>query len=236
MEKELNKVLKDLNASEIGIDDTFKFHCTQCGKCCYHRGDIILTAIDLYNGAKKLNITIEQFVEKYCECIIGKNSKLPVVFLKPVGIQQRCPLLVNNLCQIHHAKPRVCSLYPIGRGFLFNTDEKEEVVFRADEIRYIKVDSNCGDDSQVQTVREWISHAGISTEDEFFLSWQKIIYHGHRYMDSCISEVRIEDYFHTVSYLFSKMYMEYDTESEFLPQFMKNADAIFNYIGQRERT
>ena len=38
-----NELFRDLESMTIGLDDTFKFHCDQCGKCCTHREDIILS-------------------------------------------------------------------------------------------------------------------------------------------------------------------------------------------------
>lgn len=51
------KELKEkLGYEEIGLDDTFTFHCTQCGKCCIHREDILLSPKDLFNIAKNLEL------------------------------------------------------------------------------------------------------------------------------------------------------------------------------------
>ena len=43
--------------SQLGLDDTFKFHCTMCGRCCINREDILLPPRDLYAMAKELNFT-----------------------------------------------------------------------------------------------------------------------------------------------------------------------------------
>ena len=40
---------------KLGADDTFRFSCKQCGKCCINRDDIILTPFDLFRASKKLN-------------------------------------------------------------------------------------------------------------------------------------------------------------------------------------
>lgn len=38
----IKELKEQLGYEEIGLDDTFTFHCTQCGKCCIHREDILL--------------------------------------------------------------------------------------------------------------------------------------------------------------------------------------------------
>lgn len=49
----IKELKEQLGYEEIGLDDTFTFHCTQCGKCCIHREDILLSPKDLFNIAKK---------------------------------------------------------------------------------------------------------------------------------------------------------------------------------------
>lgn len=54
----IKELKEQLGYEEIGLDDTFTFHCTQCGKCCIHREDILLSPKDLFNIAKKTMISI----------------------------------------------------------------------------------------------------------------------------------------------------------------------------------
>ena len=39
--------MEEIKSMTVGLDDTFKFHCDQCGKCCTHREDIILSPMDI---------------------------------------------------------------------------------------------------------------------------------------------------------------------------------------------
>ena len=50
----IKELKEQLGYEEIGLDDIFVFHCTQCGKCCIHREDILLSPKDLFHIAKKL--------------------------------------------------------------------------------------------------------------------------------------------------------------------------------------
>ena len=153
----------------LGIDDTFKFHCTMCGKCCINREDILLPPRDLYAMAKELNLTPKEFFDKYCEVYIGSDTRIPVVRLKPVGSVKRCPLLKDRKCSVHQAKPTVCALFPIGR---FMLSEKFEGKLTNQKTGYFFVNPGCGDDSETQTVRDWLNAFGIPLEDPFFKVWQ----------------------------------------------------------------
>lgn len=81
----INELKEQLGYIEIGLNDTFTFHCTQCGKCCIHQEDILLSPKDLFNIAKKFQITPKDAFEQYCESYIGSNSRFPIVRLKPRG-------------------------------------------------------------------------------------------------------------------------------------------------------
>ena len=52
MDETLKNIISSLGGREIGIDGTFKFHCTCCGKCFTHREDILLNPMDVYNMSR----------------------------------------------------------------------------------------------------------------------------------------------------------------------------------------
>lgn len=114
MDARLKNIMDNYDKMRIGLDDTFRFHCTMCGRCCINREDILLTPRDMYRMAKELEITSREFFDRYCETYLGGDSRMPVVRLKPRGSVQRCPLLKDRKCSVHRAKPTVCALFPIG--------------------------------------------------------------------------------------------------------------------------
>ena len=58
MDERLKNIAENYERMIIGLDDTFRFHCTRCGKCCINREDILLNALDVYNLAKELKVCI----------------------------------------------------------------------------------------------------------------------------------------------------------------------------------
>ena len=93
MDQRLQHIYENFEDMRIGVDESFQFHCNQCGKCCINREDILLNPKDLYNIAKHLGLTPEDVVEKYGETYLGGSSRLPIVRLKPRGSIKRCPVL-----------------------------------------------------------------------------------------------------------------------------------------------
>ena len=100
MDERLKNIINNLDSREIGLDETFKFHCTCCGKCCIHREDILLNPKDIYNMSKELGISTEELFRRYCESYIGDDSRVPIVRIKPKGSVKRCPLLKERKCLI----------------------------------------------------------------------------------------------------------------------------------------
>ncbi len=169
----MDEVIKDAigryGAKIVGLDDRFEFRCTECGKCCTNREDILLTPRDLFRAAKELNMTVKDLFSEYCEKYIGDNSRLPVIRLKPRGTIRRCPLLENRRCRIHKSKPVICAMFPVGR--MVTIDQKAG----KKEIAYLLNQIICGDNSETHTVREWLLAGGVPVQDEFFYKWHEQI-------------------------------------------------------------
>lgn len=161
-------LIKHYKEMQIGVDEPFRFHCTLCGECCMHREDIILNAKDLFRIAKKLDLMPNEITKKYCDAYIGHDSRLPIIKLRPQGPEDRCPLLKDCKCTVHDAKPTVCAMFPIGR---YMKTESPGDSLKNQETGYLYVNPECGDDTEVHTVREWLSQFGIPLEDPFFLEW-----------------------------------------------------------------
>lgn len=125
------EMFQDIESITVGLDDTFKFHCTQCGKCCTYRDDILLSALDLFKMAKALGMEPAHFFMRYCQSHIGSNSRVPIVRLQSVGSDGHCPLLKNNKCTVHKVKPSVCALFPMGRYLVADPKNRGKRVWRA---------------------------------------------------------------------------------------------------------
>ena len=94
MDPRLKTIAENLDSWKLGLDDSFQFHCTACGNCCIGREDILLTPRDLYNASKALNLAPTEFVETYCECYIGQDSRIPMHCLYDLLLEFACVSLV----------------------------------------------------------------------------------------------------------------------------------------------
>lgn len=85
MDIRMEKLMYDLKNNQLDPDSSFRFHCTQCGKCCIYRDDIILSPLDLFCIAKELKLSTAKVFKQYCERYIGTELRFPIVRLKPKG-------------------------------------------------------------------------------------------------------------------------------------------------------
>lgn len=230
MDKRLQQIAENFDNMKIGLDDKFRFSCRQCGKCCIEREDILLTPLDLFKLSKKLNMTPNDFVEKYGEVYIGDSSRMVLVRLKPRGSIRRCPLLKDRKCSVHDAKPRVCAMFPIGRAFRLNPEKNSADQISVKNIEYIFNGAHCGN-AEEHTVQEWLEAFGIPIEDEFFVEWQKTLTEICEIVHLAEKKFSLEKTLDIIwSAIYALMYMRYDIDQEFIPQFEKNRDELLEKL------
>lgn len=230
MDERLKNIMDNLDAIRIGLDDSFKFHCTFCGKCCIHREDILLNPKDMYNMSKELKISTEELFKKYCEAYVGDDSRVPIVRIKPKGSVKRCPLLKDRKCLVHKSKPSVCAMFPIGRFLQTGDTEGNIKNISVEDVQYIFTRPECGDGTESYTVREWLEYFKIPLEDEFFIQWQKTIIETSMAFRKL--EKKVEPHVMELAWTaaLSGLYLHYDIGQDFLPQFEENAKIFLEML------
>ncbi|MCI9077695.1 MAG: YkgJ family cysteine cluster protein [Lachnospiraceae bacterium] len=230
MNRYLNNIADNLVSMKLGLDDTFKFHCTMCGECCLNREDILLSSRDIYNMSKEMKTSTEEFFKKYCEVYVGEDSRIPIVRLKPKGIAKKCPLLKNQKCRVHNAKPVICAMFPVGRYLIAGESGDGLCINGQNCVQYIFNNPRCGDCSETHTVREWLESFGVPVNDEYFLEWSWLVAKMSKSFRKAekIIEQSIMERLWTVT--FAKIYLDYSTEEEFLFQFETNAREVSNML------
>ena len=225
-----NELFRDLESMTIGLNDTFKFHCDQCGKCCTHREDIILSPMDIFKMVKELKMTPVEFYHEYCVFNIGEHTRMPIVRLSSEGKDTHCVLLKNHRCSVHKVKPAVCAMFPLGRYMSFEKDDYNAESIDTSKVKYLLQPPECGDESETHTVREWLSGFDIKLEDEAFVQWQKAI---SRFSSKFKELEKKQDMLTMMEIWFVvrvSLYLQYDTSKEFLPQFNYNVENLLKLL------
>ena len=198
MDDRLKYIGEHLDEMLIGPDEKFRFHCTQCGKCCINREDILLNPKDLYNIAATLSISQEEAVKQYCETYMGGTSRLPIVRLRPQGSIKRCPLLKDRKCMVHKAKPTVCAMYPLGRCLAISQDTM----------------------SRIET-------AELKPQlDQYYIRWQRIAMLASKVIKGVEGSWTTHGLNMLLTLIYNVLYLGYDMDKEFEPQFEERAEEL----------
>jgi len=220
--EELNAIAENLGQMQLGLDDTFRFKCHGCGKCCKNREDILLTPRDLFRLAKCMGLTPTQTMDRCCESYIGGQTGIPTVRLKPVGKNKVCPLLKENKCSVHASKPVVCALFPLGR---FQKPSKDDPRLPGESGYLLMPTSGCG--RTFRTVRAYLESFGIPLEDVFHAQWNGTLMFLVDFFRDALRAGTPQPALNTLRDItFVLLYLRYDTESEFLPQFEASAATL----------
>ena len=209
--------LGPLANSLLDLDDTFRFHCKMCGKCCVDRDDIILSPKDLYRIALALGKPPIEVFTKHCEAYFGNTSGMVIVRLRPVGAEKRCPLLSGARCSVHQSKPTVCALFPLGRALVTPASGVSKA-----SPQYFLQKVSCGDLSEVHTVRAWLDSFGVSVDDPFFPLWSHTVMDYGRIVKILQEKVGAETNQLLFAAILGGIYLNYDTGKPFPQQFQRN--------------
>ena len=242
MNNHREEMIEYLTQYRIGLDDSFAFKCRECGKCCKNREDILLNPRDIFNIATALNLTNEQAIKQHCETYIGYGSRIPILRLKPKGVNNVCPLLSGNKCSVHKLKPTVCATFPLGRVAVSEEAIKEGVLdaeqYSPNEIHYIRHSTSCGSAKRKQTVRSWLEMFNVPVNDIFFTHWNKTIFT----LSSAMHKIEKKSGASSEAFdmlrnsLFFALYIDYNTQNEFLPQYESNMSKILDVLTKIQET
>ena len=228
--KENNWKIQSFENNQIGLEEEFEFSCDQCGKCCKNQEDLMMSPCDIYRMAKSLDITMEEWIDLYGRIHVGTDSRLPIVRIKLIGEENRCPFLKKNLCSIQDSKPDVCAIFPLGRGRKFERDSKGSLL--PSEVLYCHSGCDCGKGGKKYKVREWLDQFGLRDREESFLAWNQFIAETTPKMQA-VEKNAAEDYeFRIVlNMVIRLLYVDYDTEKDFMQQFQKNMKKLNQFLG-----
>lgn len=202
---------------------TFKFHCDQCGDCCRHRKDILLTPFDLNRIAQHMGTRPEAVIQRHCLVYVGASSHFPVVLLKSVGKDEACPFLKDNRCSIHKHKPTVCALFPLGRAMMYEKGNGSSDG-RTRKLFYFIQDIDCGTKDETHTVKEWLGEFDMAESEAWFPEWCDAISKLSveiQALEKIVPEGAMQMIFDMV---FNTVYLNYYGGMDFMQQFRGNVE------------
>lgn len=137
-------------------DGTFRFAChpgLSCFTLCCRRVRIVLYPYDIIRLKQRLDITSEQFLDKYAD-IIPQDECLPTVTLRMADNEENtCPFLSKMGCTVYNDRPTDCRTYPLERAV-----DRSLPQSRPKDYYFVHRAEHClgHNESREWTVPEWI--------------------------------------------------------------------------------
>ncbi len=155
----------------------FKFSCHKGVKCftaCCSNINIVLPPYDLLRLRKRLGMSSEDFISRYCEIEILAKTLLPVITLKMQNDEKRsCPFVTPDGCTVYEDRPNICRYYPIGMATLRN----KEAEGGKDEFYFLTKEDHCKgfEEDKEWTIAEWRKDQEADVYDEVNRGWMDIL-------------------------------------------------------------
>lgn len=194
----------------VNPDDRFKYHCSQCGKCCHAVKDAIMVeSLDLFRMAKCLKIETSQAMEKYTH-MVYLTEYYPVLMLNTIENRNTCVFLKDNKCGIQNGKPRACRMYPLGCGPNDDLTDFEYCIVSKKPHHFT---------GETHTVKDWFGRYLTAEDREYIISDMKLT----REISKLLRKIPEHRFKEAVYCVFLYKYGLYETDGDFKTQFMRNA-------------
>lgn len=206
------------NFKQLKRDDTFCFSCKKeysCFNQCCTDTNIFLTPYDVLRMRNRLNISSEEFLDKYTIQPFTKEQKLPVVLLKLLDDDKKhCSFVREEGCAIYEDRPWSCRMYPIGLA-----SQKTRQEAPGNEFFFFQEDDFCEGrlSDQEWTIDEWMQNQGVEPYEHFSSLYREIVLHPFFDKGNELTPQKM-DMFHMVFYNLDK-FREFVFSSTFVKRF-----------------
>jgi hypothetical protein len=165
--------------------------------------------------------TPQEIFERYCSIHIGHNTHLPVVCIKPIPPDDRCPFLRGNKCAVHAKKPVLCRVSPLAR-----------ITKAEGGTEYYNNGAGCAHKPQTVTVREHIADVASEEAVQAGRVWTDLLVALLPLIPETFSTEDVRQQFYNV--LFGALYLAYDMDKPFVPQLQENGEKLKIICGFKE--
>lgn len=154
----------------------FRFRCHKdiaCFTRCCADLDLILTPYDIVRLKNRLELSSDEFLDRYTVTKFNKPYRFPMINLKmDPDPGRKCPFVTPDGCTLYEDRPGACRIYPIGRAALKVDRENEtrEKFFIVDEEHCL----GFGEDRE-WTLEEWMAGEGVDEYNVMNDQWLEIL-------------------------------------------------------------
>ncbi len=177
---------------ELGPEDEIVFAChpgVPCfNKCCYDV-HLVLSPYDFLRLRLALELSPQDFIERYGEAYIGEVTQLPVVAVYMNPHDFACPFLRPEGCSVYPDRPSPCRTYPLAR-YLREDPETGEVR----EIYRIIRETHCKGHYEKRPIRirDFIAEQGLEPYLRFNDLFGKVVAQRQRHAETPLTADQLD--------------------------------------------
>jgi Fe-S-cluster containining protein len=156
--------------------NTFRFQCHPAIACftkCCAQLNLLLTPYDILRMKRRLEISSDEFLDRYGNTVMDGDSRFPMVKLRMRQDDSRgCPFVTSGGCGIYEDRPGSCRLYPLGRAAL-----KPDGGRATREKYFVVEESHCLGfrENREWTLADWMSNEGMEEYNTMNDHWFEIV-------------------------------------------------------------
>jgi uncharacterized protein len=216
IEKLKETILKEY--PRLNKESQFKFNCHKnisCFNKCCSDVNIFLTPYDIIRFKNRLEISSQEFLDKYTFLPIDEKQNHPVVMLKMNDDEEKsCPFVSDQGCSVYEDRPWSCRMFPLGvaspKDIGANGDEEFYFILEEPVCQGYKEEKNL-------TINDWIQDQQVEEYTEMGECFKEVSLHDYFKQGKHLEPAKLE-MFYTVCYNIDK-FREFLFESTFFERF-----------------
>lgn len=185
--------------------------CAGCSACCRDMGrSIILDPMDIFRLNKALNTTFEQLLSDKIQLNVVDGIILPN--LKMDETTNACGFLNDRgRCSIHHARPGICRIFPLGR------------YYDGEGFKYFLQIYECKKENRTKIkVKKWVDTPDLKTYDQYICCWHYFLIDLEKVIENSRDDLLMKKIDMFVLELF--YLTPYDPDKDFYEQFYQRME------------
>jgi Fe-S-cluster containining protein len=203
----------------------FKFRChkgVRCFTACCSNINIVLPPYDLLRLRKRLGLTTEEFINKYCAIEMLAKTLLPVITLRMQNDEKKsCPFLTPEGCTVYEDRPNICRYYPVGMATL----RKKDAEGGKDEFYFMTKEDHCKgfEEDKDWTIAEWRKDQEADVYDDINRGWMDLLIKRKSFGDKEFPEIK------------NRMFFMVSTDTDYFRAFVFESSFLATYDIPAER-
>jgi hypothetical protein len=114
------KKQNEISGKALAAGDTFNFQCHAALACfnrCCRNLNLFLYPYDVLRLSRRLEISTDEFVERYVDVVLRDGHYFPEVLLRMAENDEKtCPYLTKEGCSVYPDRPDTCRTFPVEQG------------------------------------------------------------------------------------------------------------------------